>query len=37
VQSSTQILQRTPNAPETQTAALTQDNPQLAMPKQAAR
>ncbi len=37
VQSSTQILQRTPNAPETQTAALTQDSPQLAMPKQASR
>ena len=35
VQSSTQILQRTSNPPETQTAA--QDNPQLAIPKLAAR
>ena len=37
VQSSTQILQRTPNLPEAQAAAPTQDNPQLAIPRQAAR
>lgn len=37
VQSSAQTLQRTPDLPEAQTAAVTQDSPQLAMPKQTAR
>jgi hypothetical protein len=36
VQSSTWTLQRTPDLPEAQAAAVTQDNPQLATPKRAA-